>query len=56
MLKKSAAECRELAEQMLNKVGLGERMHYAGQPFGGQQQQVAIAGRAAMKPKGVAVR
>ncbi|WP_392588003.1 amino acid ABC transporter ATP-binding protein [Serratia ureilytica] len=52
VLKKSAAECRELAEQMLNKVGLGERMHYAPANLsGGQQQRVAIARALAMKPK-----
>ncbi len=28
VLKKSAAECRELAQRMLEKVGLGDRLDY----------------------------
>lgn len=52
VLKKSPAECRELAEEMLNKVGLGERMHYSPANLsGGQQQRVAIARALAMNPK-----
>ncbi|MEI7127549.1 amino acid ABC transporter ATP-binding protein [Pectobacterium versatile] len=52
VLGKSAAECHELGEQMLNKVGLGERLHYyPGNLSGGQQQRVAIARALAMSPK-----
>ncbi|MCG8710717.1 amino acid ABC transporter ATP-binding protein [Brenneria sp. 4F2] len=52
VLGKSAAECRELGEQVLNKVGLGERMnYYPGNLSGGQQQRVAIARALAMNPK-----
>lgn len=46
VLKKSAAECRELAQRMLEKVGLGDRLdYYPSSLSGGQQQRVAI-GRA----------
>ncbi|PLR44610.1 amino acid ABC transporter ATP-binding protein [Chimaeribacter arupi] len=52
VLGKSAAECRALGEEMLNKVGLGDRMHYAPANLsGGQQQRVAIARALAMNPK-----
>ncbi|AFI91671.1 putative amino acid ABC transporter, ATP-binding protein [Pectobacterium atrosepticum SCRI1043] len=52
VLGKSAAECQALGEQMLNKVGLGERLHYyPGNLSGGQQQRVAIARALAMNPK-----
>ncbi|MDU6411599.1 MAG: amino acid ABC transporter ATP-binding protein [Yersiniaceae bacterium] len=52
VLGKSAAECRALGEEMLNKVGLGDRMHYAPASLsGGQQQRVAIARALAMNPK-----
>ncbi|ACX89203.1 ABC transporter related protein [Pectobacterium parmentieri WPP163] len=52
VLGKSAAECQALGEQMLNKVGLGERLHYyPGSLSGGQQQRVAIARALAMNPK-----
>jgi polar amino acid transport system ATP-binding protein len=52
VLKKSPAECRRLAEEMLTKVGLKERMHSAPANLsGGQQQRVAIARALAMKPK-----
>ncbi|MCO8169127.1 amino acid ABC transporter ATP-binding protein [Pseudomonas sp. 21LCFQ02] len=52
VLKKSDAECRELAAQMLEKVGLGERLdYYPSSLSGGQQQRVAIARALAMSPK-----
>lgn len=52
VLKKSAAECRALAQQMLEKVGLGDRLdYYPSSLSGGQQQRVAIARALAMSPK-----
>ncbi len=43
VLKKSQAECRELAQRMLEKVGLGDRLdYYPANLSGGQQQRVAI--------------
>ncbi|MDQ7987485.1 amino acid ABC transporter ATP-binding protein [Pseudomonas sp. G34] len=52
VLKKSDAECRELAARMLDKVGLGDRMdYYPANLSGGQQQRVAIARALAMSPK-----
>ncbi|OSN05617.1 amino acid ABC transporter ATP-binding protein [Lonsdalea iberica] len=52
VLGKSAAECRRLGEQVLDKVGLGERRdYYPANLSGGQQQRVAIARALAMNPK-----
>ena len=52
VLKKSAAECRALAQQMLEKVGLGDRLdYYPSSLSGGQQQRVAIARALAMEPE-----
>lgn len=51
VLGKSDAECREIAERMLNKVGLWEK--HPCDPLtlsGGQQQRVAIARALAMNP------
>lgn len=46
------AEVRALAEEMLAKVGLGDKFDaYPDQLSGGQQQRVAIARSLAMKPK-----
>jgi len=45
-------EARKLAEGLLDKVGLGERMHhYPAELSGGQQQRVAIARALCMKPR-----
>ncbi|WP_410012495.1 amino acid ABC transporter ATP-binding protein [Sodalis sp. C49] len=52
VLGKNAAECRELAVSMLDKVGLGDRLDYHPASLsGGQQQRVAIARALAMDPK-----
>lgn len=52
VLKKSEKECRELAAEMLNKVGLGDRLDFSPASLsGGQQQRVAIARALAMNPK-----
>ncbi|MCV5655179.1 ATP-binding cassette domain-containing protein, partial [Escherichia coli] len=51
VLKKSQAECRELAQRMLEKVGLGDRLdYYPANLSGGQQQRVAIARALCMDP------
>ena len=51
VLKKSQAECRELAQRMLEKVGLGDRLdYYPANLSGGQQQRVAIARALVSKP------
>jgi len=52
VLKLPADECRQLAQEMLEKVGLSERIdYYPSSLSGGQQQRVAIARALAMKPK-----
>ena len=52
VLKKSQAECRELAQRMLEKVGLGDRLdYYPANLSGGQQQRVSIARALCMNPK-----
>ncbi|MGW2787337.1 amino acid ABC transporter ATP-binding protein [Streptomyces populi] len=50
--KTSRSEAREQAHQLLERVGLGDRVHnYPSQLSGGQQQRVAIARALAMKPQ-----
>lgn len=47
-------QARREAIEMLNKVGLGQKIHaYPHQLSGGQQQRVAIARSLAMKPKAI---
>ncbi len=52
VLKKTEAECREIAENLLEKVGLSDKFDaYPINLSGGQQQRVAIARSLAMSPK-----
>ena len=52
VLKMSAEEARSHAEQLLDKVGLSDKLDVKpGQLSGGQQQRVAIARALAMEPK-----
>jgi lipoprotein-releasing system ATP-binding protein len=49
---KSKAEARAIATEMLNQLGLAERLnHQPGQLSGGEQQRVAIARALANSPK-----
>ncbi len=48
----SKAKAREVAMELLNRVGIANQSHkYPGQLSGGQQQRVAIARALAMQPK-----
>jgi len=50
--RESKASARARAEKLLDRVGLGNRVHnYPSQLSGGQQQRVAIARALAMEPK-----
>jgi len=52
VLKRPRQECIELAEKLLQRVGLYERRtYYPSQLSGGQQQRVAIARALAMEPE-----
>jgi polar amino acid transport system ATP-binding protein len=51
-LKQSRAEAEPLARQLLDRVGLGDKLHAKPEQLsGGQQQRVAIARALAMRPK-----
>lgn len=50
--KSSAAEAQAVSVELLEKVGIGDKVNaYPGQLSGGQQQRVAIARALALKPK-----
>ena len=52
VLKKSKQEAREKGIELLNRVGLGDKINeYPSKLSGGQQQRVAIARALAMEPK-----
>ena len=52
VLGQSRAEATEVAEALLNKVGIADKRHvYPAQLSGGQQQRAAIARTLAMQPK-----
>lgn len=52
VLKKSEAEARKKGIELLNRVGLGDKLDaYPNKLSGGQQQRVAIARALAMEPK-----
>src|SRR3546814_3800583 len=52
VLKVPKTEAEERARELLNMVGLGDKLnHYPAQLSGGQQQRVAIARALAMRPK-----
>ena len=52
VLKLPKSEAEERARELLNMVGLGDKLnHYPAQLSGGQQQRVAIARALAMRPK-----
>ncbi|MGH6948695.1 MAG: ectoine/hydroxyectoine ABC transporter ATP-binding protein EhuA [Kiloniellales bacterium] len=52
VLKLSKAEAQERARELLEMVGLGDKLgHFPSQLSGGQQQRVAIARALAMRPK-----
>jgi len=52
VMKKSSAESKTLAKELLEKVGLADKFSaYPGNLSGGQQQRVAIARSLAMSPK-----
>lgn len=54
VLGKSEAEAREIAESLLERVGMKDRArHFPRQLSGGQKQRVAIARALAMRPQGL---
>jgi ABC-type polar amino acid transport system ATPase subunit len=53
-LKQSRAEAEPLARQLLDRVGLGDKLHAKPEQLsGGQQQRVAIARALAVKPEAI---